>query len=80
MDLTKFKDTSILTKTNENVDKSNAMVMKKIVSTQCETYKSAYSIENDSEAQVYPVEFLNTLSSSGTPPHSLFLKKNVPIV
>ena len=56
------------------------MDMKKFVSTQSETYKSGDSVENDSETHGYPVEFLNTLSPSGTPPHSLFFKKNAPIM
>ena len=45
-------------------------------------FLSADSVEdkNSVHQTLYPVEFLNTLTPSGTPPHKLILKDGVPIM
>ena len=46
------------------------------------TYKSADSLHDpeESNAGLFPVEFLNSLQMSGLPPHELKLKKNTPVM
>ena len=43
-------------------------------------YFSADSVASDGDANVYPAEYLNSLTPSGMPPHRLFLKVGAPII
>jgi ATP-dependent DNA helicase PIF1 len=48
--------------------------------TNCRTYKSVDVILDLSQAVLYPVEFLNSLETTGIPSHNLELKIGVPIM
>jgi ATP-dependent DNA helicase PIF1 len=76
-----IKDRAILTTKNEDVDKINEQIID-IFPGDAQEFLSADSVEDkDSVHQnLYPVEFLNTLTPSGTPPHKLVLKVGVPIM
>ncbi|CAC5414462.1 unnamed protein product [Mytilus coruscus] len=73
---------SILATKNENVDMINTLVMDKLPAThdQTKTYLSADSVADDDQQGQYSIEFPNTLTPSGTPPHRLYMKKNAPII
>ena len=43
-------------------------------------YLSADTVEDEAQAGLYPVEFLNALSPSGLPPHRLLLKIGSPVM
>ena len=76
-----IKDQAILTTRNEDVDDINEHIINIFPGIPHE-FLSADSVEDkDSVHQnLYPVEFLNTLTPSGTPPHKLILKIGVPIM
>ncbi len=44
------------------------------------TYHSANSIMQSEQRGVYPTEFLNSLSMSGVPPHTLTLQEGCPVI
>ncbi|CAC5405205.1 unnamed protein product [Mytilus coruscus] len=73
---------SILATKNENVDMINNLVMDKLPAThdQTKTCLTADSVADDDQQGLYPIEFLNTLTPSGKPPHRLYVKKNAPII
>ena len=78
-----IKDRAMLTSKNEDVDAINEKVIKNFNKDEpTHVYLSADSVEDrDSVHQnLYPVEFLNTLTPSGTPPHRLVLKVGAPII
>ena len=78
-----IKDRAILTTKNEDVDAINERVIKNFNKDKpTHVFLSADSVEDrDSVHQnLYPVEFLNTLTPSGTPPHRLVLKVGAPII
>ncbi len=71
---------AILTSLNEDVDIVNTAIMNRFdLSTpdgpppQRRTYQSADSVVQGEQRGVYPTEFLNSLSMSGVPPHTLTL-------
>ena len=43
-------------------------------------YVSADKVQEEDSANVYPIEFLNTITMSGMPPHKLLLKIGAPIM
>ena len=68
---------AIICPLNEMVDKVNKHVMNRIPGV-IHNLKSADSV--DENHQLYPTEFLNSLSVSGLPPHNLELKVGAPIM
>ena len=76
-----IKDRAILSTKNEDVDDINKQIIN-MFPGDAQEFLSADSVDNkDSVHQnLYPVEFLNTLTPSGTPPHKLILKVGVPIM
>lgn len=73
---------AILTTTNENVDKINKLVMDELpaLPENTRTYLSANSVPDEEQQGLYPIEFLNSLTPSGMPPHRLYLKTNAPVI
>jgi ATP-dependent DNA helicase PIF1 len=76
-----IKKRAILTTRNEQVDDINAKIIN-IFPGEAQEFLSADSVEDkDSVCEnLYSVEFLNTLTPSGTPLHKLVLKIGVPIM
>jgi len=76
-----IKDRAILTLKNEDVDDINEKIIN-IFPGISQEFLSADSVEDKDfvHQNLYPVEFLNTLTPSGTPPHKLVLKIGVPIM
>ena len=76
-----IKNRAILTPKNEDVDSINEQIIN-IFPGDARVFLSADSVEDKNEVHLglYPVEFLNTLTPSGTPPHKLVLKEGVPII
>ena len=76
-----IKDRAILTTKNENVDNINNQIIN-IFPGEAKEFLSADSVEDKDfvHQNLYPVEFLNTLTPSGTPPHKLVLKVGAPII
>ena len=76
-----IKDRAILSTKNEDVDDINKQIIN-MFPGDAQEFLSADSVDDkDSVHQnLYPVEFLNTLTPSGTPPHKLILKFSIPIM
>jgi hypothetical protein len=76
-----IKNRAILTLKNDDVDDINEKIVN-IFPGQAQEFLSADSVEDKDfvHQNLYPVEFLNTLTPSGTPPHRLVLKVGVPII
>jgi ATP-dependent DNA helicase PIF1 len=70
---------AILTKKNDDADLINDKTMKIFPGIE-HMYLSADSVADVNHANLYPIEFLNSLAPSGIPPHRLLLKKNAPIM
>ena len=64
---------AILTPLNANVDKLNEDIMA-IFPGVSKTYLSADSVADEDMANTYPTDFLNSITLSGMPPHSMTLK------
>ncbi len=71
---------AILTPLNEDVDNINTAIMNRFdftthdgPPTQRHTYHSADSVVQGEQTWVYSIEFLNSLSMSRVPPHTLTL-------
>ncbi|XP_024965893.1 ATP-dependent DNA helicase PIF1-like [Cynara cardunculus var. scolymus] len=69
---------AILTTKNEHVDEINDQLIEKF----CGEEKIYYSLDEaeDDKNNLYPMEFLNSLTVSGLPPHYLRLKIGCPII
>jgi ATP-dependent DNA helicase PIF1 len=85
-----FKERSILTPLNKEMDELNLTMMKWLEDAKCSTLRELKSVDKvtgaESTAQRlhlerdYPVEFLNALTPSGLPPHYLKLAPGVIIM
>ncbi|GJR63441.1 ATP-dependent DNA helicase PIF1-like protein [Tanacetum coccineum] len=78
------RERAILTPKNDDADVINAYMFTKLADDTV-TYNSADEICKAStdtleQHNLYPVEFLNNLNFPGIPPHSLCLKKELPIM
>ena len=69
----------ILAPRNEQVNAINSCILQKFPGDE-KTYHSINTVLNEEDAVHYPTEFLNTLSASGLPAHTLKLKLGVPII
>ncbi|GBB98631.1 hypothetical protein RclHR1_32800002 [Rhizophagus clarus] len=76
-----IKDRAILATKNEVVNDINEKIIKDF-SGQAQEFLSADSVEDEDSVHqnLYPIEFLKTLTPSGTPPHKLILKVDAPIM
>jgi ATP-dependent DNA helicase PIF1 len=77
----------ILTLLNENVNNINTAIMNRFDLTthdgppaQHRTYYSVDSVVQGKQRRVYPIEFLNSLSMLGVPPHTLTLQEGCPVI
>jgi hypothetical protein len=77
---------AIFTPLNEDVDTLNKLINDKYAFTkhdglpaQHHVYYSVDSMVHGEQHGIYPIEFLNTLSFSGVPPHELRLPEGCPI-
>ncbi|XP_021728317.1 ATP-dependent DNA helicase PIF1-like [Chenopodium quinoa] len=73
-----FVDRAILTPLNAAVDDINSTLIDEFPGESV-CYKS-YDLLLDDTGNVYPTEFLNTLSPGGMSPHELVLKENCPVI
>jgi len=78
---------AILTPLNEDVDSINTAIMNQFDFTkpdgtlaQHRTYHSADFVVQGEQKGVYPTEFLNSLSMSRVPPHTLTLQEGCPVI
>ncbi|KAL6597005.1 hypothetical protein ACP70R_047139 [Stipagrostis hirtigluma subsp. patula] len=69
---------AILSTKNEHVDQLNTKMIDKFPGQE-KVYHSFDSIDDDSRNH-YPLEFLNSLTPNGLPPHVLKLKVNCPVI
>ena len=76
-----IKDRAILTTKNEDVDNINNQIIN-MFPGEAQEFLSADSVEDKDlvHQNLYSMEFLNTLTPSGTPPHKLILKVGAPIM
>jgi len=77
----------LLTPLNEDVDALNKLINDKYAFTkhdgspaQHHVYYSANFMVHGEQHDIYPIEFLNTLSFSSVPPHELHLQEGCPII
>ena len=70
---------SILASTNKEVQMLNDIVSEKLPGSM-EVMRSADQLERTEEVLHFNVEYLNSLTPSGCPPHSLHLKPGIPLM
>jgi ATP-dependent DNA helicase PIF1 len=78
---------AILTTLNEDIDSINTTIMNRFDLTtpdgtpaQRRTYHNVDSVVQGEHRRVYPTEFLNSLSMSGVPPHTLTLQEGCSVI
>ncbi|XP_022164498.1 uncharacterized protein LOC111029689 [Myzus persicae] len=74
-----FQKRAILSPTNEQVDKLNDLILSRF-DAQSQMYYSVDTVLEKEDAVHLPTEFLNSLTPSGVPPHTLILKIGAPII
>ena len=70
---------AILCPKNDEVDYVNSKILA-VLPAEEKIYYSADSVGSDDNPANFPVEFLNSQTCNGMPPHSLRLKVGVPII
>jgi hypothetical protein len=67
---------------NDNVDFLNGKILHKILKTDSKKYTSIDNVLTDDEEERnnFPIEFLNSITPSGMPPHELELKVGAPVM
>ena len=80
-DISEFSSRVIVAPTNDDSLKLNDMVLQKLPGEET-TYLSSDTIlaDDEEERALYPIEFINTQTPSGMPPHSLKLKEGAVVM
>jgi len=73
-----MRERAILSTRNEYVDVVNALMIDRFPGEE-KVYYSFDSVDDDSRNN-YPIDFLNTITPNGLPPHELKVKKNCPVI
>jgi len=73
-----MRERAILSTRNEYVDSLNVMMIGKF-SGEENVYYSHDSVDDDSTNN-YPLDFLNSITPNGLPPHELKIKKNYHVI
>jgi ATP-dependent DNA helicase PIF1 len=73
-----MRERAILSTTNEHVDAVNAIMIERFPGNE-KVYYSFDSVDDDSRNN-YPLDFLNSITPNGLPPHELKVKKDCPII
>ncbi|RCV06716.1 hypothetical protein SETIT_1G185800v2 [Setaria italica] len=73
-----MRELAILSTRNEHVDAVNAFMIERFPGNK-KVYYSFDSIEDDLWNN-YPLDFLNSITPNGLPPHELTIKKNCPVI
>jgi len=74
-----FQERVILLPTNEQVEKLNDLILSRF-DAQSQMYYSVDTVLEKEDAVHFPTEFLNSLTPSEVPPHTLILKIGAPII
>nr|XP_043614567.1 ATP-dependent DNA helicase PIF1-like [Erigeron canadensis] len=79
-----LRERAILTPKNDDADEINETMLNKL-NRPGKTYKSSdevckASTDSTEQESLYPVEFLNTLTFPGMPPHELHVKEGLPVM
>ena len=69
---------AILSTRNEYVDRLNARMIDMFPGEEKVYY--SFDCVNDDSQNTYPIDFLNSITPNGLPPHELRVKKNCPII
>ena len=73
-----MRERAILSTRNEYVDTVNALMIDRFPGKQKIFYRFD-SVDDDSRNN-YPLDFLNSITPNGLPPHELKVKKNCPVI
>ena len=73
-----MRERAILSTRNEHVDSLNSMMIAKFPEKE-KIYYSHDSVDDDL-ANNHPLDFLNSITPNGLPPHELKIKKNCPVI
>jgi ATP-dependent DNA helicase PIF1 len=73
-----MRERAILSTRNDHVDAVNKIMIEKFPGDE-KVYYSFDSVDDDSRNN-YPIDFLNTITPNGLPPHELKVKKNCPVI
>ncbi|XP_022169936.1 uncharacterized protein LOC111033491 [Myzus persicae] len=74
-----FQERAILSPTNEQVGKLKDLILSRF-DAQPQMYYLVDTFLEKEDAVHFPIEFLNSLTPSGVPPHTLILKIGAPII
>ena len=77
---TSFSDKVILTPKNDSVRKINDIISEQYPGPTTDYYSADFVDSTDGNCANWPIEFLNTITPSGAPPHHLRLKVGMPII
>lgn len=75
-----LRERAILAPKNDIVDSINIRIQDRLRDRVTRYYFSVDTMVDEEEAVQYPIEFLNSLSPAGVPPHELGLKIGSPII
>ena len=77
VNLEDLKDICILCPKNEHVNELNELIQDQIIKTETHEFYSIDSINGDDEEELnnFPLEYINSITPSGMPPHKLNLKE-----